>query len=73
MYHSGIQFSTLFSLYFTGHRQHDGWQGRLRPVPGRRQLHADGQPGAQEARLSVSDELRQIAARYGHHGGQHFR
>ena len=42
-------------------------------VPGRRQLHADGQPGAEEARLSLPHELRQESAGHGHHGRQYLR
>ena len=34
------------------------------------ELHADRQPGVEEAGLPVPDELRQKSARYGHHGCQ---
>lgn len=56
-----------------GHCEHDGGQGRFGAVPRRGQLHADGQSGAEETRLPVFDELRQIAARYGYYGRQYVR
>lgn len=42
-------------------------------VPGCCELHADGQPGAEEAGLPVPDELRQESARHGYHGCEHLR
>lgn len=42
-----------------------------RSLPGRGELHADGQLGAEEAGLPLPDELRQEPARHGHHGSQH--
>lgn len=56
-----------------GDRLDDGRQGCVRTVPGRRQLHANGQFGAEEAGLSVSDELCEIATGHGHHGREHVR
>lgn len=44
-----------------------------RSLPGRGELHADGQPGAEEAGLPLPDELRQEPAGHGHHGSQHLR
>ena len=43
------------------------------PFPRRRELHADRQPGAEEAGVSLPHELRQEPARHGHHGRQHIR
>lgn len=44
-----------------------------RSVPRCRELHADGQFGAEKAGLSVPDELCQESARHGHHGCEHLR
>ena len=44
-----------------------------RSVPRRGQLHADWEPGAEEACLPLPDELRQESARHGHHGCEHLR
>lgn len=40
-------------------------------VPRCCELHADGQPGIEEAGLPLPDELCQESARYGYHGSQH--
>lgn len=42
-------------------------------LPRRGELHADRQPGAEEAGVLVPDELCQESARHGHHGSQHLR
>jgi len=52
---------------------HGYWPYLQCAVPGCGELYADRQPGAEEAGLPVSDELRQEPARHGHHGCQHIR
>lgn len=56
-----------------GDCEYDGGQRCVGSVSGCCQLHANRQFGAQETCLFVSDELCQIATRYGYYGRQYIR
>lgn len=73
-YRIAIELDNKHSLLLLiGHCEHDSGQGCVCSVPGCGQLHADGQPGVEEAGVLVPDELRQVTARHGHHGSQYLR
>lgn len=66
------QFFT-FLKWILGNSLDDSWKRCLSLVSRRGELHANGQPRAEETCVPLPDELRKKSTRYGYHGCQHIR